>query len=96
MLDFTELLVSSTLLIAGDNRDNAHEVFSLVQDAQEMVAIMMNYNHKHVFSLVTGRNEVNQSHLTHRPISKLITGHAIALQREEIRFHALEHQCKLP
>lgn len=34
-------------------------MFSPVQDAQEMVAIMMNYNHKHIFSLVTCRNEAN-------------------------------------
>ena len=32
-----------------------------------------------------------KSHLTHRPIAKLITGHSIALQREEIHFHAPEH-----
>ena len=35
-------------------------MFSPVQDAQETVAIItMNYNHKHVFSLVTCRNEAN-------------------------------------
>ena len=32
-----------------------------------------------------------KSHLTHRPIAKLTTGHSIALQREEIHFHAPEH-----
>ena len=32
-----------------------------------------------------------KSHLTQRPISKLTTGHSIALQREEIQFHAPEH-----
>ena len=37
-----------------------------------------------------------KSHLTHRPIAKLITGHSIALQREEIHFHAPEHWHKLP
>ena len=37
-----------------------------------------------------------RSHLTHGPISKLITGHSIAHQREEIQFHAPEHRRKLP
>ena len=37
-----------------------------------------------------------KSHLTHRPISKLTTGHSTALQREEVQFHALEHRHKLP
>ena len=32
-----------------------------------------------------------QRHTKHRPISKLTTGHSIALQREEIQLHAPEH-----
>ena len=32
-----------------------------------------------------------KSHLTHKPIAKLIIGHSIALQREEIHLHAPEH-----
>ena len=34
--------------------------------------------------------------ITHRPIAKLITGHSIALQREEIYYHTSEHWHKLP
>lgn len=46
-------------------------MFSLVQDAQEMVAIMMNYNHKHVFSLVTCKNEVNHDNKFYFQITKV-------------------------
>lgn len=45
-------------------------MFSLVQDAQEMVAIM-NYNHKHVFFLVTCRNEVNHDKKFYFQITKV-------------------------
>ena len=37
-----------------------------------------------------------QSHTTSTDISKLITGHLIALQREEIQLHPPEYQHKLP
>lgn len=58
MLDFTELLVSSTL--AGNNEIMPIKCSVQCQEAQETVAIItMNYNHKHVFSLVTCRNEAN-------------------------------------
>ena len=37
-----------------------------------------------------------QSHAKFIDIPNLITGHFIALQREEIQFHPLEHRHKLP
>jgi len=37
-----------------------------------------------------------QSHTKPTDISKLITGHSIALQREEIQLHPPEHWHKLP
>ena len=37
-----------------------------------------------------------KSHQVLRPISKLTTGHSIALQREEIQFDASGHRRKLP
>jgi len=37
-----------------------------------------------------------QSHTKPTDTRKLITGHFIALQREEIQLHPLEHRCKLP
>ena len=37
-----------------------------------------------------------QSHTKPRDISKLTTGHFIALQREEIQLHPLEHQPSFP
>ena len=37
-----------------------------------------------------------QSHTKPTDISKLITGHFIALQRKEIQLHPSEHQHKLP
>jgi len=38
---------------------------------QGMVAIMMNYNHKHVFSLVTCKNEVNHDNKFYFQITKV-------------------------
>ena len=40
--------------------------------------------------------QASQSHTKPTDISKLITGHFIALQREEIQLHPPEHQRKLP
>ena len=40
--------------------------------------------------------QASQSHTKPIDILKLTTGHFIALQREEIQLHPLEHQCKRP
>ena len=40
--------------------------------------------------------QADQSHTKPIDISKLITGHFIALQKEEIQLHPPEHRHKLP
>ena len=55
-----------------------------------------NNNNKTLRKYLYKKLQAAQSHTKPKDISKLTTGHFIALQREEIQLHPPEHQCKLP
>ena len=47
-------------------------------------------------SALSIKKQAAQSHTKPIDTPKLTTGHLIALHREEIQIHPLEHRCKLP
>ena len=67
-------MIKSTLQVVVNIRDGVFKAQSHLSEhrrPQEMVAIMMNYNHKHVFSLVTCKNEVNHDNKFYFQITKV-------------------------